>query len=137
MKVDGDANGTAVCKGSVLLVDDDVLVLESMALLLEDECYAVTRATSGHRAIDLYRQWNFEVVISDVHMPGMNGIELLRAIKAADPRVRTMAVTGRIDDLDALLEVDDYLFKPLDDRVFVERVARSVEHFRSAAPILP
>jgi DNA-binding NarL/FixJ family response regulator len=57
-------------KGTVLLVDDDPLVLESLSLVLQGAEYAVTTALSGQEAIALCQQQAFEVVVCDIRMPG-------------------------------------------------------------------
>ena len=122
-------------RGSILLIDDDALVLQSLSLSLEDEDYAVTTACGGKEAIALCKEQRFEVVVCDIRMPQMNGIDTLRAIKQIQPEVRTIVITGYADDpsvpVEALrLGVDDYLLKPFDDELLFHSVARNLEHFR-------
>ena len=90
--------------GQILLVDDDTLVLQSLSLSLEDEDYAVTTAASGKEAVEHCREHPFEVVVCDIRMPEMDGIETLRAIKEIQPRVRTVVITGYADDPDTPVE---------------------------------
>ena len=125
-------------KAAVLLVDDDPLVLETLGLSLEDEGYGVTAATSGQRAVEGCRERAFAVVICDISMPGMNGIETLRAIKELHPAVRTIVITGYADDIDTPVEalrlgVDDYLFKPFSNEMLLHSLARNLERFRLEA----
>ena len=124
--------------GSVLLIDDDPLVLESLTLALRDEGYEVATATGGPQAIDLCREQMFEVVVCDIRMPELNGIETLRAIKKIHLATRTIVITGYADDSDAAVEalrlgVDDYLLKPFDDQLLLHSLAQHVERFRLAA----
>ncbi len=122
-------------KGTLLLVDDDALVLQSLSLSLEDEDYIVATAASGKEAIALCREQAFEVVVCDIRMPEMNGIETLDAIKEIHPDVRTIVITGFADDPETPVQavrlgVDDYLLKPFDDELLHHSVAQNIERFR-------
>ena len=122
----------------VLLVDDDPIVLESLSLSLGDEGYTVTTATSGQQAIELCRQQDFEAVVCDIRMPGMNGIQTLQAIKKIHPAMRTIVITGYADDIDTPMEairlgVDDYLLKPFDNEMLLHSLAQNVARFRLQA----
>ena len=64
-------------KGLILCVDDEPNILRALRWLLQKEFEVVT-APSGHEALALVRQHDFDVVISDQRMPGMTGVELLR-----------------------------------------------------------
>ena len=124
-----------MAEGSVLLVDDDSLVLRSLCLSLEDEGFAVSPVASGREALDLCREQEFEVVVCDVRMAKMNGIETLRAIKEIQPAVRTIVITAYADDPNAPVEAirlgaADYLLKPFDDELLHHSVAENVERFR-------
>ena len=121
--------------GAVLLVDDDDLILQSLSLTLEDAGYAVTTADGGHKAVAICRTETFEVVVCDIRMPGMNGIETLRAIKEIQPDVRTVVITGYAADSDAPVEavrlgVDDYLLKPFPDDLLLHSLEQNVQRFR-------
>ncbi len=121
--------------GSILLVDDDDLVLASLSLALEDAGFAVTTADNGNTAVELCTTQVFHVVVCDIRMPGMNGIETLRAIKQLHPDVRTIVITGYAEDPEAPVEaiglgVDDYLLKPFDNSLLVHRLERNVERTR-------
>ena len=87
--------------GSILLVDDDELVLASLSLALEDAGFSVTTADNGKAAVQLCTTQVFQVVVCDIRMPGMNGIETLRAIKQLHPDVRTIVITGYAEDPEA------------------------------------
>jgi two-component system, NtrC family, response regulator HupR/HoxA len=124
--------------GTVLLVDDNLTVLETLRLCLEDAGFVVTAASGGREAIALCHTSAFDVVVCDVRMPDIDGIETLRAIKALHPQVRAVVITAYSDDprtpVEAIgLGVDDYLLKPFDDRLLVHNVARNVERHRLGA----
>ena len=121
-----DASSAATDMGAILLIDDDDLVLQSLSLTLDDSGYTVTTANSGQKAVAICRTESFEVVICDIRMPGMNGIDTLRAIKEIQPDVRTVVITGYASDSDAPVEavrlgVDDYLLKPFADDLLLHQ----------------
>jgi YesN/AraC family two-component response regulator len=94
MPENSDASSATTDMGAILLIDDDDLVLQSLSLTLDDSGYTVTTANSGQKAVAICRTESFEVVICDIRMPGMNGIDTLRAIKEIQPDVRTVVITG-------------------------------------------
>jgi DNA-binding NarL/FixJ family response regulator len=79
----------------VLLVDDHVLLRRSLALLLslEPDLQVVGEAGDGHRAIELTRALMPDVVLMDISMPGMNGIEATRVIRAEAPGVTVIGLS--------------------------------------------
>ena len=83
-------------KWRVLLVDDDAPVLRTLARGLERRGYAVTTASDGNEALSLASLWPFDVVVSDLMMPGMSGIELAAALAEHHPelRRRMIVITG-------------------------------------------
>ncbi|MDA0335074.1 MAG: sigma-54 dependent transcriptional regulator [bacterium] len=135
---DADDSVTAQHAGAILLVDDDVTVLETLRLCLQDSGYAVTTASGGAEAIRLCREGCFEVVVCDIRMPEVDGIAALRSIKEIHPGVRTIIITGYAADPRAPVEalrlgVDDYLLKPFDDQLLLHSVERNLEHYRLGA----
>ena len=85
---------------SVLVVDDHRTFAEALALALEgDRGFDVRVATSGEEAMDLSRAERADVVLMDVRMPGMSGIEAIRRLRAQDPGSRIVVVSGFEDDL--------------------------------------
>ncbi|MGB9606733.1 MAG: response regulator, partial [Bryobacteraceae bacterium] len=83
----------------ILLVDDNKLGLSARKALLEEQGYRVTTAASGEAALELFRRARFDLVITDFKMPGMNGIELIRAIRAERPAVPIILISGYTDAL--------------------------------------
>ena len=78
---------------SVLVVDDERGVRESLRFLLEPH-FTVETVSSGEAAIDVLRDRTFDVVILDLAMPGMNGVETLEKVRAIDPDVEVVVSTG-------------------------------------------
>jgi CheY-like chemotaxis protein len=83
----------------ILVVDDSDVVRRILAEVLEGEGYRVYTAPDGQRAWELLRQYPFfyDLVISDVMMPAMNGLELLRRITANSPWIKVILMTGYRD----------------------------------------
>jgi putative two-component system response regulator len=118
----------------ILVVEDDPLMLSALEILLEDEGYDVTTASSGMEAIEKAKAANFDLVVSDVRMAEMDGIETLTNVKKQQPDARSIVITGYASPdipVQAIkLGVDDYIMKPFDDRQFVASVKRCLESFR-------
>jgi len=78
----------------VLVVDDELGIRETMQDILALEGYEVATAESGEKAVAACRTDRFDFALLDIHMPGMNGVDTLRAIKGIDPSVRVIMITG-------------------------------------------
>jgi DNA-binding NtrC family response regulator len=102
----------------VLLVDDEVDFVEMLSLRLNEVGEKVTPAYSGRESLEILEQKNIDVVILDIRMPGMDGIETLREIKKRFPLVEVMMLTGHGTTETAVegmkLGAFDYLMKPAD-----------------------
>ena len=116
---------------SILVVDDEPVVREALRRLLSLDGYDVVVAVSGDEALSCIPRQGFDVIVSDIRMPGLNGLQLLERLRAANPRVGVILVTAYADvdtAVEALrLGANDFLLKPfeMDDlRRSVERVLR-------------
>ncbi len=105
-------------KLSVLFVDDEPSILESLKELFGRK-YKVFTATSGEDALEIVRNQSIAIVMSDQRMPGMKGVEVLRAVRELSPRTMRILLTG-FADVDSILdsvnvgEVFRYVRKPWD-----------------------
>jgi DNA-binding NtrC family response regulator len=103
---------------SLLLVDDEMSILRSCARELRLQSYDVTTAASGDEAIEAIWQNNFKAVITDLIMPGADGLMVLREAKKRNPASCVIILTGYGDMTSAVaalrLGADDYLLKPVD-----------------------
>ena len=103
---------------SVLLVEDDDDNRELMGEVLDAAGYRVLSASSGQEALKTLSEHSVDVVVTDVGMPGMGGLELARAAKAIAPTVPVVVVTGWAEREDITSarghEVDAVLIKPVD-----------------------
>ena len=84
--------------GRILVVDDEPNVRLTVAQMLRIFGYEVAEAASGAAALALVRSTEFDLVVSDIRMPGMDGYETFRAIRALRPGIRGVAMTGFADD---------------------------------------
>ncbi len=120
----------------VLVVDDERFFREAIREALESAGCAVTTAENGALALDLVDGGAFGVVVLDVEMPGMDGIEVLRRMRIQRPDLRVIilsAHTGQQFVIDALrLGAVDYLAKPLHDEELVLAVRRAHEAWRES-----
>jgi DNA-binding NtrC family response regulator len=104
-------------KGSrILLVDDEVVFTTNMSKLLTNRGYKVTAVNSGDSAIRALEEKDFDVVVLDLKMPGMDGITTLKEIKKLDLFTETLILTGH-GSIDSAMEAIklgayDYLTKP-------------------------
>jgi len=120
-------------RGRVLVVDDKENILKLFARLLGDT-YEVTCAEDGARALALLAAQEFDVVVSDVRMPGADGFEVLRAVKSRYPDTEVVMMTGYATVPDAVEAMRagafDYLQKPFLPDAPAELVARAMERRR-------
>ncbi len=115
-------------KARILIVDDEVPVCRSIAGALADQGYVIETALSGEEALERDREKRFDIVIIDLMMPGMTGMQLLTVLKQRRPEVRIIVITGYPSIRSAVeslkLDAFDYLpkpFAPVDLRRVVER----------------
>ena len=121
-------------KASILLVDDDPLILKSLSVVLEREGYEVHRAEGGSRALELIKDQSFEVVVTDFNMPEVDGMQVLREVKARKPDCEVILITGygTIEQAVEAIKVGDYdyICKPIIDDEMKVVIARAVEQKR-------
>lgn len=94
---DPAAAGQAAPRGgslNILAVDDDAIILMNTAMMLEDMGHRVWEATSGIEALSVLQSHDIDLLLTDYAMPGMNGVELVEAARAARPGLSVVVVTG-------------------------------------------
>jgi putative nucleotidyltransferase with HDIG domain len=115
----------------ILIVDDEVEITEILADLLSEE-YACLRAASAEEALAHLHESQFQLVISDITMPGMSGLDMIPHIKALSPDTVVVMISGMQTVESAIgalrLGAFDYLMKPFDLRQVEAVVKRALEH---------
>ena len=113
---------------SILIVDDEGTVRSVLKQVLEEDGYTVLEADSGERALKIMQKKEFALVISDIKMPGMDGLELLKYVKGNHPNTQVIIITSYASletSLSALRHgAYDYLFKPFEDLDLISAAAR-------------
>jgi DNA-binding NtrC family response regulator len=120
----------------VLVVDDDAVVGKSFnRVLSEKKGYVVTTAQNAHEALKQMREQSFDVVFTDIKMPGMDGVELAERVKASQPWTPVVIITGygtAENEVRAKAAgVSDFVRKPLSPEMIEESAAHAL---REAAP---
>jgi DNA-binding NtrC family response regulator len=122
---------------SILVVDDEPIVREALRRLLSLDGYEVAVAVSAEDALSCIPRQGFDVIVSDIRMPGLNGLQLLERLRAANTRVGVILVTAyaSIDTaVEALrLGANDFLLKPFEMEDLRRSVERVLQLFRVAA----
>jgi two-component system KDP operon response regulator KdpE len=102
----------------ILIVDDDSVMLSLMKKMLEGGCCRVKTATNGEDALKAYRNFNPDLVITDIQMPRTSGLELIKGIRCLKPSVKVIYMSGNTEGFSEQLEKEkrefaaDYLPKP-------------------------
>ena len=126
-------------KASILVVDDKESVLEVMSSIL-GEAHDVTVASDPAVAVELIGQRRFDVVLTDVRMPGASGFDVLEAVKSSECGATVVLMTGFASIPDAVAAIRkgafDYVAKPLEADEVSLVVARALEH-RAGAHTAP
>jgi DNA-binding response OmpR family regulator len=111
----------------VLLVDDDPSLLDVLAMAFADAGHAVETAPDGRQALALLKAGAFDLVVSDVVMPALDGLTLVRRLREAGDAIPVLLLTSRDTELDEALGLelgaDDYVAKPFSTRILLARVA--------------
>lgn len=109
----------------VLVVDDENDIAEMLEIYLRQAGFRTERAADGKTALSLFRSAKPDLILLDVQIPGLDGIEVLRKVRAED-NTPVILVTARIEDIDKLLGLemgaDDYITKPFSAREVLARV---------------
>jgi two-component system alkaline phosphatase synthesis response regulator PhoP len=121
----------------VLVVDDEPKIVDVVRDYLTDAGFAVSVATDGPSALEHARAQPPDLVVLDLGLPGLDGLDVARALQAAQPPVPIVMLTARSDELDRILGLelgaDDYLVKPFSPRELVARVRAVLRRTGQAA----
>lgn len=118
----------------ILVVDDEAVIRDALKRILGDQHFFVEICSSGYGAIELLQKQNFDLIVTDLKMPGMNGIEVLKAVKTLQPNVPVIIITGyaAVDTAVEAMKCGafDYLSKPFAPDQFLEKVEDALKQRR-------
>jgi DNA-binding response OmpR family regulator len=113
-------------QATILIVEDEYAVARGIEYALQQEGYDVRIARSGEEGLEFATQQAPDLVILDVRLPGMDGFEVLRRLRAAGSKAPVLFLTARDDEVDKVigleLGADDYLTKPFSLRELMSRI---------------
>ncbi len=120
-----ESKGAPMARRKVLVVDDEPMVTEVVGRYLGQEGFEVATAADGETALSLARQWSPDLVVLDLMLPGMDGLEVCRTLHR-ESRVPVVMLTARGEEADRIvgleLGADDYVVKPFSPRELVARI---------------
>lgn len=120
---------------NILIIDDEELVTKSLIKLLQKQGYDAVMAKSGKEALVKIKEINFDLIVSDVRMPDMDGIEVIKNIRdqlkqSRKKPIPEILITGYADiekyESAMALKVQEYLYKPFDNDKFLQVVRNCI-----------
>ena len=124
-------------KQKILIVDDDNNIAELISLYLTKECYDTRIVSDGEEALRAYAQYNPNLILLDLMLPGMDGYQVCREIRSRDNTpIIMLSAKGEIFDkvLGLELGADDYIMKPFDSKELVARVKAVLRRYQPTKP---
>ena len=121
--------------GSILIVDDETSIQTLLKEHFSKEGHTIYLAGNGQEALELLEEHKIDIIISDIIMPKMDGVELVKRVRIEHPITRIIMMTGFVS-IDNLLvcvqnQVDTVIFKPFKNlNEFTDAVEKSLEHLR-------
>lgn len=123
-------------KGRVLVVDDDASLAEMLTIVLRQEGFDSRMCLRGDQAVDAFREYRPDVVLLDLMLPGRDGIDVCKEIRA-ESGVPIVMLTAKGDTVDVVVGLesgaDDYVVKPFKPKELVARIRARVRRFDAAA----
>lgn len=124
-------------KGKVLVVDDDVALAEMLGIVLRGEGFEPAFCADGNEAVGMFHEFRPDIVLLDLMLPGMDGIEICRAIRA-ESGVPIVMLTAKSDTIDIVVGLesgaDDYVVKPFKPKELVARLRARVRRLDEPVP---
>lgn len=123
---------------TILIVDDEEKILKAIQRTLRNEDYDIFTAPGGEEGLKLLEMREFDLVMSDQHMPGMDGVTFLQKVKAEQPQTLTIMLTGAKEIQVAMQAINDagvykFIMKPWEDddlKITIRRALESLDLVR-------
>ena len=116
----------------ILICDDDPVVHESLGIYLDNDNFAHVSAYDGNQALELKRSEKPDLIVLDLMMPGLNGIDVCREVRKID-RTPIIMLTAKGEEIDRILGLelgaDDYIVKPFSPREVIARIKAVLRRF--------
>ncbi|TDL35253.1 response regulator transcription factor [Jeotgalibacillus sp. S-D1] len=120
-------------KEKILVVEDEEKIARVLELELEYEGYMVTKAMTGYEALEKYRMEEWDLILLDIMLPEMSGIEILRRIRADNPNMPVILLTAKDSVEDKVSGLDlganDYMTKPFQIEELLARIRAALRQF--------
>ncbi len=129
-----------VAKQKILIVDDDNNIAELISLYLAKECFDTKIVNDGEEALLAYQTYNPNLILLDLMLPGIDGYQVCREIRAKDNiPIIMLSAKGEVFDkvLGLELGADDYIMKPFDSKEMVARVKAVLRRYQAVKPEAP
>jgi len=119
----------------ILVVDDEEVIRNGIKRVLDGDRFEIETCSSGHRAIERLQEKEYGLIITDLKMPGMDGIEVLKAVKALQPDIPVILITG-FASIDTAVEAmkngaSEYIPKPFTPDILLEKVQTALRQRRN------
>jgi two-component system response regulator MtrA len=132
--VEQNTRGT---KGRILVVDDDASLAEMLTIVLRNEGFEPLTCGSGEQALSMFRDFRPDIVLLDLMLPGKDGIDVCREIRA-ESGVPIVMLTAKNDTIDVVVGLesgaDDYVIKPFKPKELIARIRARLRTFDDQAP---
>jgi DNA-binding NtrC family response regulator len=119
-------------KKIIIVIDDEAVIREGMRRILSAEGHHVETSAGGRTAIEKIQEQDFDVVVTDLKMPGMDGLEVLKTIKILQPEVPVIMITGYSTVSSAVEAMKngafDYIAKPFTPELIIDKVQKAIDH---------
>lgn len=119
----------------ILVIDDEEIIIKSLSKLLEKNGYEVFVAKNGQDAIIMVEEEDFDLILADIRMPGLNGVETVKniykeATKKGQRKIPTIFITGYADEMiekkAKALAPAAYLYKPFDMEQILDKIKKAI-----------
>src|SRR5665213_510914 len=122
----------AKARQRILAIDDEPAMTEWLTVMLEHSGYEVKTASHGQRGEELFKTWHPDAVVTDLMLPDVDGIELVRKFKALEPEIEVLVVTGQGNIPRSVEAVKagafDFLEKPIDAERLLDKLGKALKH---------